>query len=61
MNELPDKYWETHWEVSAWNTSIDEPVIEFFATEAEADTCAASLREQGFADVMISRPLGKSD
>jgi hypothetical protein len=56
MPELPDKYWETHWEVTAWNTSIDEPFVDCFATEAEADTCAASLREEGFADVAVCPP-----
>jgi hypothetical protein len=53
---LPDKYWETHWEVTAWNTSIDEPYVDFFATEEEAQAQAAELLSEGFAEVAVAAP-----
>jgi hypothetical protein len=53
---LPDKYWETHWEVRAWNTSVDEPYVNFFPTKEEALAEVKSLTDEGYADVEVIHP-----
>lgn len=53
---LPDRYWETYWEVAAWNTRFDEPFVDFFATKEEAEAEATKLRKEGYADVCVVAP-----
>lgn len=53
---LPYQYWETHWEVTAWNTNEDEPYVNFFASRDEADAKAAKLVSQGYNDVEVTDP-----